>query len=284
MESAWPIWAAVLCCTAVGSVGIVSYLRSRKRQRHPSRIGRASHRPLDDLDTKIEQLVKRAWGPREDSAGVELVLSPRSLSGLSHDDILAELLRHVRRVAPALSVPMMKPKIVVESIFGAAGQFLVQDGWVKISVGTEFFLNLSAAQAILCHELCHYVLEANGIRESTTLANERLTDVAMFVFGLGDIFLAGYQARPGIEYRRGHRLGYLTDAEYHSVDDAVFELRLSAEAQPTRVAEVQTLLKARISDAAARKRLLEHARKRHPTKSETELIQLVLEAYERDRR
>ena len=41
------------------------------------------------------------------------------------------------------------------------------------------------------------------------------TDVAMFVFGLGDVFLNGYRSdATRQDYAPGHRLGYLTDAEY----------------------------------------------------------------------
>ena len=52
-----------------------------------------------------------------------------------------------------------------------------------------------AARAILCHELCHYVLLASGIREPTTSENERLTDAAMFVAGIGRYFHDGTSAK-----------------------------------------------------------------------------------------
>lgn len=97
---------------------------------------------------------------------------------------------------------MMTPRVVVERLPDAAGQFVEDDGWVKITVGSEFLREPAAAQAILCHELCHYVLGANGIREPTTKSNERLRDVAMFVFGLGEVFLAGYRTMPGVVSKR----------------------------------------------------------------------------------
>jgi hypothetical protein len=58
------------------------------------------------------------------------------------------------------------------------------------------------------------------------LENERLTDAAVFVFGLGDIFLAGYQREPG-EYRPGHKLGYLSASEYEYLSGYVSRLRSS---------------------------------------------------------
>jgi hypothetical protein len=147
----------------------------------------------------------------------------------THRAIVSELLMHVGRVAPALSVPRMTPQITTERLCEAAGQFVEQDGWVKIVVGTNFFNNMPAAKAILCHELCHYVLEANGIRERPTLENERMTDAAIFVFGLGDVFLDGYRRAPNSQYRVGHRLGYLDDNEYRFLNQYVRWLRASEE-------------------------------------------------------
>jgi hypothetical protein len=237
-----------------------------------------------DLKNKIERLVKVAWGVREDSANLALDLRADAISRLGqYELIVTALLKHVRRVAPGLSVPMMT-QVVVERLPDAAGQFVEDDGWVKIVIGSDFLREPAAAQAILCHELCHYVLGANGIREPTTKANERLTDVAMFVFGSGDIFLAGYRTTPGVEYRSGHRLGYLNDAEYENIRDHVAELRRTGHLQPTKAAGLELRLKSAIPDARVRKRLLEGARAKDPTRSASELIELVLEAYERDRR
>jgi hypothetical protein len=239
----------------------------------------------EDLKIKIERLARRAWGVREDAEKLDLVLRADVISSLGqYEPIVAALLKHVRRVAPGLSVPMMTPRVVVERLPDAAGQFGEDDGWVKIVVGSDFLREPEAAQAILCHELCHYVLGANGIREPTTKANERLTDVAMFVFGLGDIFLAGYRTKPGVEYRSGHRLGYLNDAEYEHIRDHVTELRRTGHLQPTKAAGLELRLKSAIPDARVRRRLLEGARAKDPTRSASELVELVLESYERDRR
>src|SRR5260370_31351889 len=82
--------------------------------------------------------------------------------------------------------------------------------------------------------------------ETASKANERLTDVAMFVFGLGDIFLAGYRTTPGVEYRSGHRLGYLNGAGYEDIRDHVAELRRTRHLQPTKAAGPQVTLKCAI--------------------------------------
>jgi hypothetical protein len=143
-----------------------------------------------------------------------LELPGSKLRAVTDEEAIGVMLNHVRRIAPRLNVPMLTPRVSVQGMALAAGIFSEEDGWVKITVDNKFFEDRPAALAILCHELCHYVLSASGIREAETLENERLTDVAMFAFGLGNVFLSGYRRKAGTNYRPGHRLGYLTDAEY----------------------------------------------------------------------
>ena len=178
-------------------------------------------------------------GGRDDILATSLTLPVHTVLRLSsHSDMLKEMLRHVRKVAPALSLPMLTPRVVIEPMSIAAGQFVEQHGWVKIGVSMHFFSKPEAGIAILCHELCHYILGSNGIREKPTIENERLTDAAMFVFGLGELFMAGYKQVPNSEYRSGHRLGYLSDEEYVAAARHVLSLRKSEEflktAKPAR--------------------------------------------------
>ena len=111
----------------------------------------------------------------------------------------------------------------------SGGQFVEQDGWVKIVVGEEFFKNKNRRQPRYCAiELCHYVLEANGIRERLTLENERLTDAAIFVFGPVKYFFAAIRkvvtqsiSRPSLKH--------LDEQEYRFVDHHARWLRTSEE-------------------------------------------------------
>jgi hypothetical protein len=211
------------------AIGTILYLGIQKRNKPSSKAfaGQLSA----DLRAKADMLATKVWGSREDIQSTSLVLNPASVSNiLKHEELVKALLRHVDRIAPALSVPMMVPRIVVKRLCEAAGQFVEDEhGWVKIVVGMNFFNNMPAARAILCHELCHYILGANGIRAVPTIENERLTDVAIFVFGLGDIFLAGYQTAPSTNYRVGHRLGYLSDSDYGLLSRHFHQLRSSEE-------------------------------------------------------
>ena len=180
-----------------------------------------------NLRSKVELLARKAWGSREDIENSRFELAPKAIQEhTDHGHLVAALLKHVRGIAPGISVPMMTPRVVIEPMCEAAGQFVEQDGWVRIAVSQAFFDNKPAARSILCHELCHYILNANGIRRSLTIENERLTDTAIFAFGLGDIFLSGYR-KSANQYRAGHQLGYLTDDEYQFVRRYVQQLRTS---------------------------------------------------------
>jgi hypothetical protein len=206
------------------TTGFFARLRNnlfRKKSSHAS----ASTTGYTKLQAKVDLLAKRTWGSREDIKSTRLELAPKAIERhIDHGQIVGALLKHVRLIAPNISVPVMTPRVVVEPMCGAAGQFIEQDGWVKIAVNPSFWNNIAAARSILCHELCHYILNANGIRQSPDSENERLTDAAIFVFGLGTVFLAGYQ-KSASEYRVGHRLGYLTDDEYEFLKHYIPHLR-----------------------------------------------------------
>ena len=237
-----------------------------------------------DLEPMVQRLVPLAWGSREATTGIDLPLDPDALAHTgSYEQLIKALLSHVRQVAPGLAVPMLVPRVTTGRLAAAAGQFVEQDGWIAVTVGSDFFADYNAGCAILCHELCHYVLGANGIREPSALANERLTDVAIFVLGLGDVFLRGYKKAPVGEYRTGHRLGYLNDAEYRFLDTLTFDLRLSGKLQPSRQSELERRFTAAIHDPRTRERLIDLERSRHPTLSRAELIERAIERYERDR-
>lgn len=254
---------------------------------HPGELAREAVQarqepPGSDLEPLLERLIHRAWGPREATQNRSWQLTPAALHRFGTEArLITALLDHVRRVTPELTVPMLTPRLLIEDLPQAAGQFVEQDGWVKIVVDRDFFLDLPAARAILCHEVCHYVLEANGIRDANTAANERLTEVAMFVFGLGEVFLAGYH-RVSDGYRAGHRLGYLSAAEYRYVRQRVADLRRSGELQPTLDEVWERRLRAAIPNAAVRRRLLQAQQAKYLTKTQAELIQQILDEYQRD--
>jgi hypothetical protein len=237
-----------------------------------------------NLKPKIERLINAAWGTAEDVQRERLLLPVAALTAASNDALVRVLLEHVRKIAPGLNVPTLVPRIVAEPTAHAAGMFVEEDGWVKISVDTKFFSDQEAARAILCHELCHYVLGASGIREPTTSENERLTDASMFALGLGDIFMTGYQRKAVGEYRTGHRLGYLSDAEYRFVDEYVRVRRSMPERFSSALEELERRFRAILPDESVRQRLILAQRKKYPNKSMNELIEIVINEIARDNR
>ena len=46
---------------------------------------------------------------------------------------------------------------------------MVDEDWVAIVVGRAFFGDVAAARAILCHEVCHYILDMVDIRDRSPM-------------------------------------------------------------------------------------------------------------------
>jgi hypothetical protein len=216
---------------------------------------------------------------------MELVLDQRRLPTALSDKTIEIILNHIRQVAPGLSVPFKVPRLEIGAFADTAGQFSVSDGWVSIKIARHFLTDPKALRAILVHELCHYILESSGKRKTNYEDNERLTDVCMFVCGLGQIFLDGYRRENSRqEYRDGHRLGYLTDAEYAFAAEYVLQLRSNLYLLPSGLEELQRRFAVQVNDSRARDRLISHARSRYPEKSDLELYGIVIAQLERDRR
>jgi hypothetical protein len=249
------------------------------------------HIRFGPLKRMLEQLATVAWTLVGAPQQRVFCLEPGQLLDLHPERdlerVLEALLTHARRVAPGFSVPYYVPRVQIVSLTAAGGQFREEpDGWVTITVADQFLTNPPAVRAILAHEACHYLLASAEIQEADRYQNERLTDLCMFICGLGKVYLAGYKTRPGqAEYRRGHRLGYLTDEEYQVADWYVLELRrTNALGLLGQVETLQQRLAHLLPDARVRDRLLAQARRKHPAKDDVWLYELVIEQLLRDRR
>jgi hypothetical protein len=90
----------------------------------------------------------------------------------------------------------------------------------------------------------------------------------------GKVFKSGYQRQPAQnEYRPGHRLGYLTDAEYEFADRYVQQIRKSHPLKLTSELSTlqQQLLQLTRNDRDLSHRLIEYERSKNPSKSEVSL-------------
>ena len=142
---------------------------------------------FSELQSQLKELAKLGWAQDETSWCSGFVLSSNNLTSEREPaQVIKSLLTHARRVAPEFSVPQMVPRTVIEPTPFAAGRFEVdEEGWVTIKVSPDFFNDRLAAQAILAHEACHYILENSGIRQRDFQLNERYTDLCMFICGFG---------------------------------------------------------------------------------------------------
>lgn len=262
----------------------------------------------NEIAMALEKLAKRAWTFDTSDESGDFLFTPPSLltnDGSVLNQGLSALYRHARRWAPGLDIPFRVPRVRVVSAMSSAGRFQVdEDGWTSIDLGSEFLLVPKAAWLIMAHEVCHHILAQSGeaLRNDTRL-NERITDVAMFVCGFGDLAKSGqtFVEATGSGYVR-HHFGYLDASEYSFVHNWVIAARCANKlpgmenAKPlhpelaagfqikSRAVVALELLRSRIIDAGARERLLTHYRENYPLDKEEELVTRILEDYERDRR
>lgn len=251
----------------------------------PLQLSLSKRQSFSDLRAILEELADRGWSKNRSSWNSNLSLNPSRFSSVIElDQVVKILLDHARKVTPEFDVPQMVPRTIVEPAPFAAGQFEVdEEGWVTIRVSPDFLNDRLAAQAILAHETCHYILEQAGIRQSDFHLNERYTDLCMFICGFGQVFLQGYRRKLSQDQLRpGHRLGYLTDAEYKFAHQYVIELHQLREASLR--SELDELKKRMMQilhgDRGAYQRIMAAAVKRNPHQSEVDLHRTEIERLE----
>lgn len=239
-----------------------------------------------NIQTKLDLLAKAAWGTRDDiERERDFVLSTEVVARSGNEETINVLLTHVRRVAPGLNLPRGKPKVTIRSMEdSAAGRFTAGRGEPEVAVNTNFFQDVAGARSILCHELCHYVLYVAGIHQTPEIENERLTDAAMFSFGLGSVFLGGYKRAAESRTKAGHRIGYLSDEEYFYADWYVRALRDRTGEFASRADELETKLRTVVPDVNARNRYITGYWTRHPLWTAAQVYEAILQDIERDNR
>lgn len=255
-----------------------------KAQRKPSKRNIIEFPALKE---EIKCLSKRAYVTEKSLDEANFLLEYKHLlSAETNAEAVGIMLRHAERVAPGLNVPRMIPHVIVRDHSGIAGKFIVEDGWVTITVGTDFFIDKAAAYAILAHEICHYILENSGLRKPAELENERYTDLCMYVCGFGLLFSAGYKrSKKGGDYRADHHLGYLTDAEYRYAAYYVNFLRQSnVICLPDAIESLHQEIARLIPDKFARERIISHERKKQPDWADERIYAELLERLKYERR
>ena len=87
------------------------------------------------MATKLDLLIRRSWGAREDNQAADFVFDTRLALAGAADVIAAALLKHVRLVAPRLHIPFVTPRIEVSATAAACGQFVEEKRAFKIAGG-----------------------------------------------------------------------------------------------------------------------------------------------------
>ncbi|GEM_PF-3606705 len=149
----------------------------------------------------------------------EFILLKKELFEKVSDPVLL-----VQRIAKAI-LDWLKIKSLV--IHVAFNRTLPQAGIVELTKNHDIFVEIreeyklspSILAAILAHEVMHVYLNNHSIRLADTLENERLTDIAVFYFGLGVLYVNGIIKKSRQHDSLGNesivqtKLGYLEDEE-----------------------------------------------------------------------
>ena len=104
------------------------------------------------------------------------------------------------------------------------------------------------------------------------------------MFGLGDIYLAGYKRDARADNRPGHQLGYLTDTQYRYWLTEIARRWNSAVREDEIHAELRRRVLNRLfGDEKKLQRYLEHGRRKSPLKSDVRLLQDIINDFDRRR-
>lgn len=256
-----------------------------------------------DIEAILLQLAIRAWDREiRETENATFILSPKTLQTelVGPEAEMRILYSHARKWVPGFDVPYSVPRVVVEDHIQAAGSFTVDSsGFVIIRIAPYLLQEARLRHLVLAHEVCHHLLEQAGVADHANLElNERMTDLAMFVCGFGQVALEGW----AISQLTPETVGYLTTAEQDHAQKWVLAARLANNLGGvdisktstdglTPILEVKTALedsssdlRQRIPDRRVRERYLRHYENLHPNESKKSLINRILTDYERDRR
>jgi hypothetical protein len=265
---------------------------SRKARRKINRVERIQSKYSSqslELKQQLRELAQIAWSTEQAFSDPAFCLRSNALAKInSPQQVLDIFLTHARRIAPGFAVPHLVPHVDIARMprFWAGAFEVDSEGWVKIGVSQDFMSDNLAAQAILAHEICHYILGNAGLCKPDTYEDERYTDLCMFVLGFDEVFLNGYN-RPASqsEYRPGHHLGYLTDDEYQLARQYVKQLRQTSEIAPPKELEtLQQRLNQLTRDREVSQWVMTAARNKFPDRSEVELLRHEVDRLEWERR
>ncbi len=233
------------------------------------------------LEIIISELISKSWKKEKN---IKLTLDSKDLPDGDYNKLVDALLKHVKKITPRLDIPLLIPKIEIKHLPFAGGYFIEdENGWVKIEIGSKYASQTKMMRSIMCHEVCHYILNHNGIRKKDTYENEKMTDVAMFVFGLGSIYLEGLNLKENNFTRDNHQSSYLTENEYIYLQKRCKQLWSIPFDLNAIDPDLNDKFKTSIKDGRSRDRLLNNERSKFPKRNDNEHIKNILDSFYRDR-
>lgn len=116
------------------------------------------------------------------------------------DDSAKDLANMTSKILKYLKFkPLLELHVDFSKEIDSPGLFILKDSKTKILVNSKYKNNSTACAAILAHEICHLVLNSQGIRENDVYENELLTDYATVYLGMGVLVLNGKYISKKIE-------------------------------------------------------------------------------------
>lgn len=247
-----------------------------------------------ELHQVLSHLAEVAWtNPNRSPEGFLLMPDRLGCPTLSQEirQTFDRLYAHVRTWAPGFNVPYSLPEVRIVPMDDrkTAGQFAMGEHPV-VTVVEKYLATPPVLRLILAHEACHHILHLSSLEDPNRQANERKTDLSMFICGFGEITQQGY-ATVQRQFLTTHilHLGYLQPREYQQAykwarqrRDEVFrniDRFPGAEAQLYR-----RLLTIVHGDQQALERWRDRAANRYPRLATVELYQTMLDEYQRDNR
>lgn len=235
---------------------------------------------------ELRRLIERAWRFTTKPQGPFcLELRPEK-----PEETLKAIYAHAWRWAPGFDIPLSVPKLrFLPPGAGSSGAFAISEhGWTTIEACSSLKGRPDALARVLAHEACHHFLFHCGLADRVdTRRNERLTELAMFVCGLGEIAIDGETEMAQLGMRADPEQGYLGCAAMLAAQDEV--TRRARELTTAKVASVvneslEAEARRAFSDPGQLPRMVQGYARLHPGASRSEILTRMLEDYRRDRR
>lgn len=146
------------------------------------------------IEKRLRQLNGSLLGGDIPNLETSFLLDPHDLrSGSSQRAIVSvakTCLDHAARMS-RLDIPFRNADIAITPLVGTAGEFSADDRRARILLDEAYVGRAECLRTILVHEVCHLLLDHNGLNSRDPFIDEASTDLCAFILGFGAVYLAG---------------------------------------------------------------------------------------------